>query len=179
MEIHNPLSGQTMKFLVDEPDLLRLECVSPPSPRREPEHIHPLQTNRFILEKGTLTFVIEGREKIASPGETVSVPPGLPHHFFNGGTEDAVYLQEFEPGLKIGLFFQTFFQLVRLGKVDDQGMPNLLQALVLTDAYWNELRLTRPPFWIQRVAATLLAPVGRWAGYRATPIPEEARPVTE
>lgn len=84
-EIVNPRTGQRVRFVetasASAGARLVLECVSPPSAEREPEHMHPYQTNRFTVRRGALRFRIAGLERVVAAGEVVSIPPGMPHHF--------------------------------------------------------------------------------------------------
>ena len=52
--IHNPRTGQRMRFLQTAADtdggLLRIESINPPTGVAEPEHIHPKQDSRAEVE---------------------------------------------------------------------------------------------------------------------------------
>jgi len=169
-ELINPRTGQRLRVVVTAQDsqgaLVALECVSPPSEEREPEHVHPHQENIFEVHSGALRFRILGQERVIGPGERVVVPPATPHCFWVEGTEDARYRQEFRPALNIERFFDVLFQLAREGKLNQRGMPPFLMLGVFGRAFWDEVRVTRPPAWVQRITYALLAPIGRMAGYR-------------
>lgn len=167
-EIFNPRTGQSMKFEVVQPALLRLECLSPPSSEREPEHFHPRQSNRFVVTEGTLTFLVEGELRQVGAGKEIVIPPGIAHLCWNDGPQSARYSQEFLPALNTAEFLEFTFHLAAAGKLNESGRPNILQALVLTEAYWNEIRHTNPPPLVQRLLTFLFAPVGRVLGFRAS-----------
>lgn len=166
-EIINPRTGQRMRFVRTAGDsngaVLQIDCVSPPSAEREPEHVHPRQENIFAVRSGKLRFRISGVERVLGPGERVVIPPGTPHHFWVEGDEVARYDQEFRPALKTEALFETYFGLAREGKLSARGLPMLA---VMSLAFWDEIRLTRPPAWMQRVLFWVLAPVGRALGFR-------------
>ncbi|MDO8612184.1 MAG: cupin domain-containing protein [Dehalococcoidia bacterium] len=172
-EIVNPRTGQRMLFLKTSDDthgeLLQIECFSPPHGPMEPEHVHPRQEHRFQVLSGSLAFRIRGEETIVREGGAITIPPNAPHHFWNSGEEEAHYIQEFRPALRIDLFFETLFGLARDGKLNDRGVPNLLQAAVLVPDFSDEIRLTRPPWAVQRAVFAVLAPMARLRGYRASP----------
>ena len=50
------------------------------------------------------------------------------------------------------------------GRVNDRGMPGLLQVAVLMNEYADEFRLAKPPWPVQRGLFGLLAPIGRALG---------------
>jgi hypothetical protein len=103
----------------------------------------------------------------AQVGETVIVPAGTPHAWWNAGDDEIAARVEFRPALDAETFFETFFGLAEDGKVNAKGMPKLLQLMVLGRAYRREMRLPRPMSTIIGPLAFALAPVGRALGYRA------------
>lgn len=170
-KITNARTGQVMIFLRTGADtngeLLEIECFSPPTAVQEPEHIHPLQESRFEIRSGACNFSIAGKETIVRAGESVTIPAGVPHFFWNSGDSTSHYIQEFRPALHIDGFFETFFALSRDGKLNSRGIPNLLHGSVIILKHKNEIRVTKPPWPVQHVTYLLLAPIGRLLGYRA------------
>lgn len=181
-KIVNPRTGQTMIFRQTAREthgqLLQIECFSEPTGATEPEHIHPKQESRTEILSGELTFRIAGQERVARAGDVVTIPAKVPHSFSNNGAEVAHYLQEFRPALRIDLFFETLFSLARDGKLDDKGMPSLLQVAVFLPAFGDELRPTSPPWPLLRGASWLLGPIARLRGYRSVD-PEDAEPASD
>lgn len=169
--IVNARTGQIMHFLHTGADtngqLLQIDCTSPPTAVKEPEHIHPLQENRFEMIEGSCHFLVNGNEQVIGPGQSISIAPNIPHYFWNPGNEAAHYIQEFRPALHIDGFFDIFFALSQEGKLNDKGVPNFLHASVIMWRYRREIRVTSPPWPVQYLTYWLLAPVGRMLGYRA------------
>jgi quercetin dioxygenase-like cupin family protein len=168
--IVNKRTGQRMTFLQTWAETngtqLQIECFSPVTTQREPEHIHPYQENRFRLLSGQLSFSISGKEEIAKAGDTISIPKNVPHHFWNSGTIEAHYIQEFYPALRIDQLFQTFFALARDGKLNQKGAPNIFRTSVILLAHEKEIRLTSPAWPVQKFVFKLFAPIGRLLGYK-------------
>jgi quercetin dioxygenase-like cupin family protein len=131
-KIINARTSQVMVFLKTAAEtngqLLEIDCISPPSDTRGPQHIHPFQQNNFGILAGECTFRINGKEQTAYAGDTVSIAPNVKHYFWNPGKVDARYIQEFRPALtpiRIGAdFFNTFFVLSRDGKLNEQEIPS-------------------------------------------------------
>lgn len=169
-EIANPRTGQRMVFLEtgEETDgrLLRIDTFNPPDAPIEPEHVHPFQESRIELVSGSLRVRIDGEEQNLGPGGSVVIPPKTPHFFWNDGNHEAHSIGEFRPALHIDLFFETFFSLARDGKLNEKGLPSLLQLAVSVPEFGNEIRLTRPPWIVQKVIFGSLAPLARLRGYR-------------
>lgn len=167
----NPRTGQTMIFRQTAAEtngaLLEIETFNEPHRLGEPEHTHPLQESSCEVLSGQLTFHIDGVERVLRAGERVTIPVGVPHHFWNSGDEVARALQAFRPALGTQQFFETWFGLARDGKLDDKGMPSLLQLAVMVPAFACEMRPTRPPWPLLRALSWLLGPVARRRGYRS------------
>jgi quercetin dioxygenase-like cupin family protein len=168
-QITNPRTGQVMIFLKTSAEtngeLLKIECFSPPTLEREPEHIHPFQQNSFEMISGSCVFEIDGKEQIVGSGELINIPANVPHHFWNDGKIDAHYIQEFRPALKIDRFFETFFALARDGKLNKYGIPNLFQTSIIGLTHKDEIRLTKPPWVLQNIIYRILAPIGKLMGF--------------
>jgi quercetin dioxygenase-like cupin family protein len=167
-EIENPRTGQRMVFLVTGAEtggeLLRIECFSPPTGTDEPTHVHPRQESHAEVISGRLRFRVDGEFRDVGPGETQTIAAGVPHSFGNHGAEPAHWIQEFRPALRIADFFEWLFALGDRGELDEHGMPSLLQLALSAPVYAHEIRVTRPPWPIQRAAFALLAPIARRRG---------------
>ena len=164
-KITNIRTGQIMIFLKTgaetNGELLQIECFSPQTLEREPEHIHQLQENSFKIISGRCIFHVDGKEQTVGPGESINIPANVPHHFWNAGDEVAHYLQEFKPALKIDRFFETFFVLARDGLLNKKGIPNFFHTSVIGLAYKDEIRLIKPPWVLQNIIYQILAPFGK------------------
>ncbi len=148
-------------------ELLRADLYLPPGGFVAAEHIHPLQEERFEVISGTLQGRVAGKEISSAPGETVIVPKGIPHVWWNSGNEELHVQVEVRPALRLENFFETFFGLAQDGKVNQKtGLPNLFQMALIMRAFRHELVLAQPPQPVQTVLFGLLAPVGRLLGYQ-------------
>lgn len=131
------------------------------------EHIHPLQEERFAVIAGTLRGRVGGKDLNSGPGETVVVPKGTPHVWWNSGDDELHVLVEVRPALRFESFFETFFGLAQDGKVDPKtGLPNPLQLAVMMRTFRQELVLARPPQLVQTVLFGVLTPLAKLLGYR-------------
>jgi len=170
-QITNPRTGQVMNFLKTSAEtngeLLQIECFSPPTLEREPEHIHPFQENSFEIISGSCVFDVDGIIQIVGPGQSINIPANVPHHFWNDSEIDAHYIQEFRPALKIDRFFETFFALAKDAKLNKNGIPNFFHTSVIGLVYKDEIRLTKPPWVLQYTIYKILAPFGKLMGYNA------------
>jgi quercetin dioxygenase-like cupin family protein len=154
-----------MRFLRTAADtdgaLLQIETVNPPSGVAEPTHVHPHQETRAEVVSGTLRFVVDGKKRRLGPGEAITIPAGVPHHFVNDGDTDAIAIQEARPALRTAEFFETYFALADR---DDHGKPSLLRFAVLGVRRRDPTHQRWP---LQRLAFALVGPIARLRGYTA------------
>src|SRR4051794_38441781 len=64
-----------------------------------PPHVHPNGDEHFILESGSVEFLLGRRKTMARAGETVVVPRGTRHTFKNVGSGEAVFRAEVRPDM--------------------------------------------------------------------------------
>jgi mannose-6-phosphate isomerase-like protein (cupin superfamily) len=161
-EITNPRNGQRMKMLKTAAEtngqLLSIECYSPPSQIREPEHIHPHQENIFEILDGRLHFRIAGKVISMGRGEVVVIPARTPHHFWNESGQEAHYIQKFKPAMNMEAFYRTYFKMAKENKLNKKGKPNMLRISRLCLRHQNEVRLARPSWPIQKFIFIILSP---------------------
>ncbi len=172
-QIENPRTGQRMLFLETAAETggerVRIESWNPPTGEDEPMHVHPRQESRAEVLAGRLRFVIDGQQREIGPGQSLIIPPGTPHFFGNHSGEEAHSIQEFRPALRIVEFFEYLFDLAARGQLNDRGMPNLLELSVSAPAFAEEVRVTTPPWPVQRAAFAVLAPIARRRGLTGPP----------
>jgi mannose-6-phosphate isomerase-like protein (cupin superfamily) len=170
-EITNTRTGQRMIFrkLVNsiDDDCLAIECFNPSSAVKEPEHVHPLQESSFEVISGNMSFSINGETRMVGPGESILIPKGTPHFFWNESGTEVHAMQYFKPALHIASFFRTFFTLARENKLNEKGLPNLFLVAIISLKHQGEIRLVRPPWALQKMLFTFLAPLGKALGYKA------------
>lgn len=166
----NPRTGQQMIFRRTSRDtegaLLQIDTVNPPHRSGELEHVHPEQVSSAEVVAGTLHFSVRGQTRAVHAGEKIVIPANTPHYFWNECDEDARAIQEFRPALQTERFFETYFGLAQEGKLNEKGMPSLLQLAVLVPAFSREIRPTSPPWPLLQGISWLLGPVARLRGHR-------------
>jgi mannose-6-phosphate isomerase-like protein (cupin superfamily) len=161
---------EQIEFLATAADtggkLIRCRVTVAPKRPAPPQHSHPGQVEEFNVETGRLGYVLGHASLEAGPGETVTVPAGTNHTFWNAGAGPLVVVSEVRPALRFEDFIETIHVLIRDGKLAaGGGRPNPLMLAVVANAYRREWRLTGlSP--VVRVLLPLLAAVGRRAGYR-------------
>jgi mannose-6-phosphate isomerase-like protein (cupin superfamily) len=171
--VGNPINGERIVWVQTAASstgqVLSFDLHLKPGAAVATRHSHLRQEERFAVSAGTVGVEIAAVEAVLGPGEDAVVPAGVVHRWWNAGEEEAVVRVELRPALDTETFFETLFGLARDGKTNDHGVPGLLQIAVTVHELGDSCsRLARPPVAVQRLAAALLAPIGRLSGRRAT-----------
>lgn len=132
-------------------------------PRREgpPLHVHLAEDEEGRVESGTLSAVIEGRRATAGAGESLSIPRGAAHRWWNAGDEPLVFTGFARPVVDLDRFLEGVFAVVNAGPA---GRPPLVY---LAHLIWRHRRtqvLLAPPRPLQTVLFPLLVAAGRLLG---------------
>jgi quercetin dioxygenase-like cupin family protein len=170
--LEHPVTGERMVFLKTARDtdgeLLQADFFVKGGGFVAAEHVHPYQEERFEVLSGTVRFRVRGQERDVGAGETIVVPAGTPHVWWNASEDEAHLILEVRPALRTETFFETFFGPAQDGKVNSKnGLPNPLQLAFIAREYEDEMYLARPPPSVQRILFGLLASIGKVLGYKA------------
>lgn len=166
----NPGTGEEIEYLVtgaeSDGEFVRYRWRSVAG-AEIPEHVHPHQEERFTIESGEPHFTLDGEERVGQPGETVVIPPGTWHSEWNPGNEDVTGVVELRPAMLTKEMHEMFAGMVNDGMANDKGVPR--NPLQLGVTYWyfrNDIRVAKPPPWLQNLFLPPLAALGRIAGLK-------------
>lgn len=171
LTLENPATGETYTFAErasrTSSEYLRLRWSARPG-AAVAEHVHPVQDETFMVTEGALTLWIDGRERTCRAGQRASVPAGSHHAFANREASPVSALLELRPALRMQAVFEALAGFGREGVARPGGLPrNPLLLAVFAHEFRAEIRGTRPPPAVQRVALPLLAAIGRRLGHAA------------
>lgn len=170
--LSNPVSGEWTAALVEghETDGAYERGLAIYTAHNEgpPEHVHPNYEERFEVLEGEFVFAIDGTRRRLTAGNDVTVPRGTPHTFHNDSDEIASCIVETRPAGEISAVIATLSGLAHDGELTASGAPRFPQAVVMGARFADDTVFTSPPPILQRLVSTLLAPLARRAGYRAT-----------
>lgn len=167
----NPITKHSLIFRITAEEsggeLLEVESIYGAGSAEPPDHYHPLQSEHFQVLAGEMHAKLEGRERILRAGEMLDIPRGIRHAMWNAGPAEARVIWQTRPALRTQTFFETVWGLAAEGRVGANGFPRLLQMAVLIRGYRDEIRVTKPPAWVQALMLTPLAGLGWLLGCRA------------
>ena len=138
----NPIINDTATFIKTsaetngEYSLLEIELYKSDGP---PLHFHKTFSEKFEVIEGTLYLQVGKEKKILNPGESIFVPNGTPHRFYNLSNDLVKFKITFQPG-HTGMenFIKIIYSLAQDGLTDKKGKPNsfahLATILVMSDS---------------------------------------------
>jgi mannose-6-phosphate isomerase-like protein (cupin superfamily) len=133
-----------------------------------PDHIHLRQEERFEIMSGTLRLRADGSEELLTPGSTRALPPRTVHNFRNDGPDEARFLLQLRPALRMEAYLRDLWRAANEGSKRRWGAPSMLELAVIQREYPDEFfYLSRPPVRVQKIVLGALAVLGRAKGYRA------------
>jgi len=168
--VENPRRLERVTFLTTAAEsdgkVLELRAEARPTPNRPPMHVHARQQETFVVESGRLSYSIDAREGTAEAGDTLVVPAGAPHTWWNDGPGVVVVRGRLEPAGRFETFVETIYGLTASGRVNSKGIPNPLQAAVVFQEFRDDWVPVFLPWPVRKVVFPVLALIGRLAGYR-------------
>jgi quercetin dioxygenase-like cupin family protein len=166
--LENPVTGERFTFThtaaSTNGELLAFDFALRPGGAVPIPHVHPIQTERFEVTEGRMTFRVGLRKIQAGPGDVVEVAPGVAHSFANAGDDEARLRVEVRPALAMEAMFAEVVTMAQSGRMNRRGMPrNLLDLADLARRYDQE---AHAPLLGVRVQRLLLAPLVFLARHR-------------
>jgi mannose-6-phosphate isomerase-like protein (cupin superfamily) len=174
---HNPLSplrlvnrhnGEVLELLrVPREDglSLYLRGTLPAHQKGPPRHIHYLEDERGIVTAGTLSVEV-GNERIdAGPGQSIQLPRGVPHRWWNQGEVPLAFEGSAFPLVDLDCYLQATFEIMNAGP---RGRPSLIYLAHAAIRHRRTQRvLLLPPLlqaFLFRIAFIVGGALGRYRG---------------
>lgn len=172
--VEAPRSGKRVRYLetpdATGEDAARFEMwLRPPPDSHGPmRHVHPEQDEYLEARAGVLGVWHDGTTRQLAPGESVTIPAGGRHRFWNAGEEELHLVGEVRPALDTEPFMYVTYGLAGDHPATASGMPlHPLRLAPVLDRYDDLLYLAHLPVGLQKRAVRLFASIGRRAGYPA------------
>lgn len=149
--------------------LLRLRGTLPPRSQGPPLHIHHLEDEEGHVTGGKLSAEVNGQRLTFGPGETVRLPRGIAHRWWNDGDELLTFEGLARPVVDLDRYLEAAFEVI------NAGPPNRPPLFYLAHLALRHRRtqtvLVMPPA-IQVAMFRVLVAVGSLLGrYRGTQWP--------
>lgn len=173
--LHNPATGEIARLASADPDGRRLEVDLwlQPGAAVARAHVHDLFIERFEVREGEVGFQVDGKERAVEAGSgVVEVPAGVSHDWWNAGEGVSLVRVEVEatesatgrPAERFASMIEALWSLGAQGRVNAEGLPDMLWLAAIAREYRDAIRFTKPPAAIQAALFTPLAAIARRTG---------------
>jgi quercetin dioxygenase-like cupin family protein len=134
-----------------------------------PLHIHHLEDEEGVITAGTLSAEVNGQRLTVGPGETVRLPRGVPHRWWNDGDQVLVFEGFTRPAVDMDRYLQAVFEVMNAGA---PNRPSLFYLAHIALRHRRTQAVLVMPAPIQAVLFRLAFAAGTLLGrYRGTDWP--------
>jgi mannose-6-phosphate isomerase-like protein (cupin superfamily) len=141
----------------------------PPHREGPPMHIHFAEDEEGHIRAGTLSAIIEGRHVTAGPGESISIPRGAAHRWWNAGDEPLAFEGFAGPAVDLDRYLQAVFDVMNAGP---PGRPPLFYMAHVALRHRQTQAVLIMPRLLQAMVFRVVVAVGAVIGrYRGTSWP--------
>ena len=166
--MHNPVTGEYARVVEHTDELAVGELLAVPGAAVAGPHSHPGQEERFEVLDGVLGYRLGDRRGELRRGEAVTVPAGVVHDWWNAGDGNLRARVTVTPPGLFAAMIGAVWGLAVVGRTNVKGMPKLVDAALLAEAFAHEIVFERPPHVVQRALAVTVAPIARRRGRTVT-----------
>jgi quercetin dioxygenase-like cupin family protein len=114
-----------------------------------PMHVHHKQDETITVVKGKIATQVSGEEpEYHSEGETITFKAGVPHKFWNAGTQPLITTGNAKPANNVVYFLSGIFQSI---KENGGSKPATFDVAYLLNRYSSEFDMLEIPLFIKKV----------------------------
>jgi len=169
LRLENRHTGEVLEIRRERRDgelVFGLRGTLPAHREGPPIHVHYAEDEEGLIVAGTLSAEIDGQRVTVGPGQTVRLPHGVPHRWWNDGDQTLTFEGSTHPAVDFDRYLQAVFEVMNAGA---PNRPPLfyLAHLALRHRRTQSVLLMPPP--VQTVLFGFLVLVGTLLGrYRGT-----------
>ena len=163
-EIYHLTPHESVTVRGHSPDLLEVEGSWDAHGSAPPPHFHPDQDERFEVLEGELTAVVDGKERVLRPGETLEVPRGAVHKMWNSSDGATRATWQTRPAGRTLEWWRALDGLGRRHPPGRAGLSSPTRLAALLNEYADVIRLASGPKPLVDAVLTGLAAIGRRQG---------------
>lgn len=169
-ELVNPITGEHLVVLVAPTiangGLLVADVFVRPGGYGIGDHVHPGVDEVITVKRGHVDLRLDGRHRVAIPGDRVEIPAGAAHDWWNGGDYDAHVRLEACPGQRLLESIATLYAAAADPAARRDGRPSWLQLVLIARALEDVVVFRRLPRRAARLAYRLLGSRAQRLGLR-------------
>lgn len=149
--------------------LLEIRGSLPARSMGPPLHVHFLEDEEGEVKAGTLSAIIGDRRVNAGPGQSVQLPRGVPHRWWNEGDAPLVFVGRARPVEDLDRYLQAVFEIMN---ASPPNRPSLFYLAHLSLRHRRTQAVLLMPRAVQAVLFPLVVALGTLLGrYRGTDWP--------
>jgi mannose-6-phosphate isomerase-like protein (cupin superfamily) len=134
-----------------------------------PLHVHYAEDEEGLIVAGTLSAEVDRQRVTVGPGQTVRLPQGVPHRWWNDGDQTLIFEGYTHPAVDLDRYLQAVFEVMNAGA---PNRPPLFYLANLALRHRRTQSVLLMPAPIQTVLFGFLVLVGTLLGrYRGTSWP--------
>jgi quercetin dioxygenase-like cupin family protein len=149
------------RIVIDGRTSLFLSGTLPAHSQGPPLHIHHQEHEGGIVRAGTLSAILEGQRLQARAGESVSLPAGAAHRWWNDGDETLVFEGTVSPVVDLDRYLQAMFDVLNSGTAD---RPPLFYIAMVSWRHRHTQTVLLMPRALQSVMLPLIVAIGTLLG---------------
>jgi uncharacterized protein YndB with AHSA1/START domain/mannose-6-phosphate isomerase-like protein (cupin superfamily) len=134
-------------------DLLEFDVVGRARGIIANSHVHTTQTERHEVLSGAMKLTIGGEKHVLTAGQSMEVPPGVPHRQAPGGRGEGRVRVQTRPAGETQAFLERLEQMCRDGEFNRLGYPKPVAGARLMRDFERTGHATHPPLPVQRALA--------------------------
>ena len=164
LRLHNRHTGEVLEIWRERRGgelLLKLRGTLPAHRQGPPLHIHLVEDEEGLVVAGTLSAEVGGKQLTFGPGETVRLPRGVPHRWWNDREQPLTFEGYVRPAVDLDRYLQAVFEVVNAGPPNRP--PLFYLAHVALRHHRTQIVLVMPPV-IQAVLFRVVVAVGALLG---------------
>jgi mannose-6-phosphate isomerase-like protein (cupin superfamily) len=149
--------------------VLELRGTLPPHREGPPLHIHHLAEEAGRVTEGTLSALVDGKRLEVGVGQSVHLPRGVPHRWWNGGDLPLAFEGFTHPVVDLDRYLQAVFEVMNAGA---PNRPSLFYIAHVTLRHWRTQSVLVIPRPVQAILFRAVVALGTVLGrYRGTDWP--------
>lgn len=127
-----------------------------------PMHVHYLQDESLTVIQGLMAAQMPGKEHtLHGPGETVTFRRGVPHRFWNAGSDDLICKGWVAPANNVEYFLTEIFEST---KANGGKRPSFFDGAFLQMKYRSEFDMPEIPRMVKRWVFPIIVTTGKFLG---------------
>jgi len=144
-----------------------LRGTLPPHRDGPPLHIHYLEDEEGLVIAGTLSAEVDGQRVTVEAGQSVRLPRGVPHRWWNAGDQSLTFEGSTHPAVDLDQYLHAVFEVLNAGP---PNRPPLFYMAHVALRHRRTQRVILMPAPLQailfRVVVLLGTLLGRYRGTR-------------